>query len=256
MENKTKPTFLKSEKPLIVAMIQCSTPNECIEKITKSLDSGADALGIQLCRLKREYRTSEYLRKIFGSCRNKPIYVTSYRGGESEGYTDDECAQLLLLALDCGATLLDVMGDMFERSPKYEIAESSAAIEKQKKLIDEIHRRGGEVLMSSHTYRSISVDENLMIARAQESRGADILKIVDGMENIDELPGYVESIIKIRKSTDKKLLFLLTGGGRIIRYIGPNLGVCMYLCVESHSELDTPDQPLIKDIVAVRNSIV
>ena len=40
----------------------------------------------------------------------KPIYVTSYRFDKSEGFSDDECAELLLLTLDSGATLCDVMG--------------------------------------------------------------------------------------------------------------------------------------------------
>lgn len=48
-----KTTFLNYDKPLLTAMIQCPTAEECIEKIKASLADGADALGIQLCRLKR-----------------------------------------------------------------------------------------------------------------------------------------------------------------------------------------------------------
>ena len=248
-------TFLKYGKPLIVGMIQCATPDECINKIKASIEDGAEAIGIQLCRLKKEYRTKEIITEIFSACEGKPIYVTSYRFGESEGFTDEQCAKLLLLALDCGATLCDVMGDMFGRSPMYELSEDEGAIEKQKALIDEIHRRGGEVLMSSHTYKSTSLEENLMIAKAHIERNADIIKIVNRAESDDEIPKYIEAIQKIQKMADKKLLFLLGNKGRIIRYIGPNLGVCMYLCVHSHGEIDTPEQPLIKNIKAVRDNI-
>ena len=45
---------------------------------------------------------------------------------------------------------------------------------------------------------------------------------------------------------------IVSGEGRIIRYIGPNFGVCMYLCVESHGEIDTKEQPTLKKIKAVR----
>ena len=250
-----KPTFLNYEKPLLTAMIQCATPEECIVKIKASITDGADALGIQLCRLKREYRNKETLIRIFNACEGKPIYVTSYRSAESEGYTDEECAEYLLMALDSGATLCDVIGDMFGRSPYYELAEDEKAIKKQKELIDEIHRRGGEVLMSSHTLKNISVDETVMIAKAHEERGADVIKIVNRAESTGEIPMYIEAIQKITKSTDKKLLLLVSGEGQIIRYIGPSFGVCMYLCVHHYNDADTPEQPLLKNIKLVRDNL-
>ena len=170
-------TFLKYDKPLITAMIQCSTAEECIAKIKASAANGADAFGVQLCKLKREQRTKKNLTEIFSACGDKPIYVTSYRHAESTGYSDDDCAELLLSALECGATLCDVMGDLFDRSPHYELTTDEKAVKKQKELIEEIHRRGGEVLMSSHTFKSLSVEENLMIAKAHAERGADIIKL-------------------------------------------------------------------------------
>lgn len=252
---KVKPTFLKYDKPLLTAMIQCLTAHECIVKIKASLEEGAEALGIQLCRLKKEYRTREALTEIFSACKGRPIYVTSYRSGENEGFTDEECVELLLLALDCGATLCDVIGDIFQRSAKYELSDDEEAVKKQKNLIDEIHRRGGEVLISSHTMQPLTVEENLAIAKAHIERGADIIKIVNKIDNKNDIPVCIESIQKITEITDKKLLFLVSGEGQIIRYIGANFGVCMYLCVQSHSELDTPEQPVLRRIKAVRDNM-
>lgn len=248
--------FLNYDKPLLCAMIQGETSEECIEKIKVSIDEGADALGIQLCKLKKEYRTRDQLTKIFAACQDKPTYVTSYRYGLSEGLSDDECMDLLLMALDCGATLCDVMGDVFCRTPFLELAEDEEAIKKQKALIDEIHRRGGEVLMSCHTNQSTTLEQNLYIARAQAERGADIIKIVSRAESASEMPVYIESIQRIIAETGKKLLFLLCGEGRVIRYIGANFGVCMYLCVAYHGPLDTPEQPLISRAKAVRDNII
>lgn len=250
-----KPTFLKYDKPLLTAMIQCTTPEACIEKIKASLADGADALGIQLERLKKEYRNKECITKIFEYCGGKPIYITAYRNDDNEIFTDEQCAELLLLGLDCGATICDVMGDMFGRSPQFELTTDEEAIKKQKALIDEIHRRGGEVLMSSHTYKSTSIDENLMIAKAQDERGADVIKIVNDAESEDEIPKYIEAIQRIKKMTDKELLFLVSGKGQLIREIGPNLGVCMYLCVQNYGPYDPQVQPLLKDIKAIRDSI-
>ncbi len=250
-----KPTFLKYEKPLLCAMIQEETPEECMKKIKASLKDGAEALGIQLCKLKREYRTKEQLSEIFDACEGKPIYVTGYRHANSEGYTDKQCAELLLLAVDAGATLCDVMGDMFARDPYYELTRNEEAIQQQKELIDEIHRRGGEVLMSSHTMKNISAGECEMIAKAHIERGADIIKIVNTATSKSEVPQYIEAIQKITAMTDKKLLLLVSGEGQILRYIGPNFGVCMYLCVAYHGPLDTPQQPILKDLKQIRDHI-
>lgn len=249
-------TFLKYDKPPLTAMIQCETADECIEKIKKSLTDGADAFGIQLCVLKREYRDEKTLKRIFSACGDKPIYATSYRCKESEGMSDDECAELLLRALKCGATLLDVMGDAYDVSPQYQLAQSDTAIKKQKELIDKIHSLGGEVLMSSHTFKSTTLEENLMIAKAHIERGADVIKIVNDALSEDEVPKYIDIIQKITAMTDKKLLFLVSGKGQIIRYIGPSFGVCMYLCVQEHGELDTPEQPVLKKLKAVRDNIL
>ena len=104
-----KPTFLNHDKPILCAMVLCSTPEACIEKIKASVSDGAEAIGIQLEKLKREYRTPEVLRSIFAACGDLPIYATSYRGNESKGLSDEELVDFLLIALDAGATLIDVM---------------------------------------------------------------------------------------------------------------------------------------------------
>ena len=251
-----KPSFLNHDKPLLCAMIQCSTPEECCEKIRLSLDAGAEAIAIQLDRLKRDLRTAAHLKQIFSACDGKPIYVTSYRSGENAGMTDEECMELLLLAVECGATLFDVMGDLYDRSPQYELTMDEEAVKKQMALIDKIHQAGGEVLMSSHTYKSTTLEENLMIAREQARRGADVIKIVNDAKSADEIPVYIDAIQKIIHETGKKLLFLASGKAEILRYIGPSLGVCMYLTVVYHSELDTAEQPKLCRAKAIRDNIV
>lgn len=248
--------FFNYEQPLLCAMINATNPTDAIRKIKDSLSDGAEAFGIQLEKLKRKYRNKATLCEIFTACEGSPIYVTSYRTAENADLSDEQCAELLLLALDCGATLCDVMGDLFDRSPYYELTKDPQAIEKQRQLIDEIHRRGGKVLMSCHTHKDLSIEESLMIAKAQEARGADVIKIVNKAETADSLPKHIETIQTILKQTDKKLLYLLGGEGRLIRYIGANFGVCMYLCVAYHEALDTKDQPLLKQVKAIRDNVI
>lgn len=255
------PDFFNYELPIFCAMIQAPTVSECVSKIEASIKEGAEALGIQLCKLTRESRTKEALTEIFSACRGLPLYITSYRKGNSDGYSDEDCVELLLSALDVGLSLgnmmlCDVIGDLYGRSPYYELATDETAIKKQKELIDEIHRRGGYVLISSHTLKDISAGESVMIAKAQAERGADVIKIVNKAESKDSIPNHLDAIRKITAMTDKKLLLLVSGEGQIVRYIGPNLGVCMYLCVAYHGPLDTKEQPTLAKLHAIRNNLI
>ena len=95
-----------------------------------------------------------------------------------------------------------------------------------------------------------------MIAKKQDELGADVIKIVCPSSSADEIPKYIEAIQRILNNTEKKLLFLVSGKGEILRYIGPSLGVCMYLCVESHGPMDTAAQPILKKLKAVRDNIL
>ena len=57
------------------------------------------------------------------------------------------------------------------------------------------------------------------------------------------------------QETGKKLLLLAGGPARMIRYIGPNFGVCMYLCLEHCGDLDSTAQPLLKHMKPIRDHI-
>ena len=61
-----KPTFLGKELPTLTLMIfDVDTPEKFIEEIEMGKRDGAEAFGLQLEMLKREYRTEEILREIF-----------------------------------------------------------------------------------------------------------------------------------------------------------------------------------------------
>lgn len=251
-----KPTFLNREKPLLCAMVLCQTPEACIEKIKASISDGAEAIGIQLEKLKREYRDIETLKRIFEAAGDLPIYATSYRGNDSKGLSDDELVDFLLMALDAGATLIDVMGDVYCPS-KYEITYDEEAVSKQKALISKIHEKGGEVLMSCHTHAKLSVEETLKIAKAQRERGVDVVKIVNVTEDISELPECFETVLTLKNELDCAFLYLCSGPcHKMIRQTGANLGVCMYLCVQNYGPFDPSLQPRLKDIKLIRDHMM
>lgn len=91
---------------------------------------GADAVGVQLCKLKKEFKSDDNIKNIFSCSNGRPYYVTNYRYGVNEGKTDDELVTDILHYASLGGDLYDVMGDIFDRSEN-EITYNAQAIEKQ-----------------------------------------------------------------------------------------------------------------------------
>ena len=108
-----KKSFLNADRPFVIAMILCETSEECIAKIRDAVNEGADAIGFQIEKLRREYRTKDNVRKVIEAAGALPVYATNYRKGSDAEYTDEECAEGLLWAAEGGATLLDVIGDLY-----------------------------------------------------------------------------------------------------------------------------------------------
>jgi len=251
-----KATFVQYARPPITAMIVGATPEEMISEIVDALYDGADALGLQLCGLRKEYRNEETLREIFAACEGRPIYMTSYRGAHSVDLTDEERAELLLLGLKSGGTLCDVMGDLFHPEP-HEMTFDEEAVAKQKALIDKIHEMGGEVLMSAHLHAFFEEEDIVRFAKAQVERGADVVKLVSFAQTEEQMMADVNIIHRLKKELDKPFLFLANGPWcRFIRQAGPALGVCMYLGVTRHKPSRTPEQPTVQALKAIRDHML
>lgn len=245
------------KRPPLVAMVQDDTVANALDTIVDSHYDGADAFGIQLEDLRPEFRTAEQLNKLFAACYGKPIYITSYRCRESKGLTDDECMELLLKGVENGADLADVMGDLYDPQP-HELTENPEAVAKQKALIEKIHSMGGQVLMSCHTHTCLPDEEVIRYALAQKERGADVVKIVNECKTEADYRRALNLPFKLKDALgDTPFLFLTSGvGGRVIRQIGPQLGVCMYLCAVRHKPGFTNLQPLLRAMKQVRDHLI
>ena len=249
-----KATFLNHKKALIVAMVQAYTPSRIKELMDACFVEGAEGFGMQFCRMKNQYKSKEIYKELFAYANGLPIYVTNYRQGENEGVSDEELAKGLVELAKCGATLCDVMGDMFDRQDD-EMAKDEEAIEKQMELIKELHNAGAEVLMSSHIMKFTSAERVLEIALEQQRRGADICKIVVGANNMAEQIENLRIINLLKENLNIPFLFLCGGESHIIRRIGGEIGCCMYLAVHEHDELATPAQPLLRDLTSIVNGL-
>lgn len=250
-----KRLFLEQDKPLLTVMVQADNPARVKELMDKSVPEGAEAFGMQFEKMKSEYRTKKVYDDLFSYAKDKPVYVTNYRYGFNEGKTDEELSEELIELAECGADLCDVMGDYFDRQPD-EVAVDAAAIERQKKLIKNIHDRGAKVLMSSHVFKFTPAERVLEIALEHQKRGADICKIVTGAETMGQQLENLKIINMLKEKLEIPFLFLCVGECRILRRIGGELGSCMYLCVHEYDALATPAQPLLKAVKAIRDNII
>ena len=247
-----KKSFLAYEKSIITCMVQAETADRIKELISLSLAEGAEAFGMQFCRLAPEYRKKEVYRELFEYAK-APTYVTNYRCyGYNQGKSDDLLATELLELAECGATLCDVMGDFFDACVG-ELTMNEEAVKKQMALIDELHSKGAEVLMSSHVFKFTPAERVLEIALEHQRRGADISKIVTGASDMTQQIENLRIIDLLKNNLDIPFLYLSGGECHISRRIGGMLGNSMSLCVYEHDELSTKTQPLLTDMIKLRN---
>ena len=247
--------FLAEGRPTLTCMIQARMPERMYELIKKGIDSGTDAFGLQLEVLERKYHTPEIYRNIFKAMGNKPCYVTNYNYNMNDGISDEELAEELVTVAKCGGTLIDIMGDIFDRQPD-QITYNETAINKQKALIKKIHSIGKETLISSHTYRFMEYEDVFKILSAHKSRGADVAKIVTAANSEQELKTNFEITAKLSKELGMPYLFLCVGDYcKKHRKIAPLISNDMFLCVAEHDEFSTPAQPLLKDAKEILNLI-
>lgn len=250
-----KKSFLNATTPFITEMVQVKTAELAQNKIKNAIADGATAIGFQMSVLEKQYRTEKYLYSIFESAEDKPIYFTNYRGALNEGIPDNELLDGLMFGVKCGATMVDLMGDAFDRNVE-EYTVNPKAIAKQTAFIDKVHNKGGEVLMSTHIYQFRPAERVLEIARGLESRGADVVKIVTGAETQEEELENLRICVLLKKELKVPFLFL-SGGSykKLHRLVGPAFGSCMWLCFREYDETAYEGPPLLSQVLKVKQGL-
>lgn len=243
-----KASFIRSDKPLKTAMIQVKTADEAIAAIESGLKQGADAFGWQLECLNADQINQKTLENVFSAGCGMPFYVTNYKWASGGDKPEEQYFDELLLALKCGATLIDMPGDSFSPAPD-QLTYDQQAIRKQIKFSQKVHDLGGELLISSHVPDFRSEDYVLGMAFEQKRRGADIAKIVTFSHDDEQLTDNLKTTVRLRETLGIPFLFLSGGEKcRLHRLAGPLLGACMWLCVAYRAPITTPPQPLLSDV--------
>lgn len=249
-----KPTFLNNPNPILCAMLQYNTPDAAIGAIRNGLANGAEAFGLQVESLDSQYRDMDSFKRIIAEMKGKPCYVTNYRGAKNGTKSDEVLAEEMLLMAENGATLCDVMGDLFCKHPE-ELTDNPEAIEKQMKYIEALHEKGAEVLMSSHVLKYTPAERVLEIALEQKRRGADVIKIVTGADSMEEQLENLKTTNLLKRELGAPFLFLSGGECSLHRRLGMKLGCSICLCVYEHHHLSTPTQPLLSLAKTIRDNM-
>ena len=237
-------SFLQKNRPTLTAMLKSGTTEGILSEIEAMLGQGTDAFGFQIEQMKPEERRAENYKKIFSAMRGKPAYVTNYIRGYSVPHTVVELTEELYVAVECGAKLIDVRCDLFDRQPD-EYTFNETAIARQKKIIEKLHAMGAEVLMSTHIFHFVPSEEVLKIALSQQERGVDIVKIVSMANSEEEFMVNLKTTVTLKEKLSVPSLFLCNGTHcKKHRILGPVLGSDMFLAVENSRTED--NQPTLK----------
>ncbi|GHU75310.1 hypothetical protein AGMMS49992_19010 [Clostridia bacterium] len=252
-----RPLFsaLRAKKPILTSMITELTAAGAIDRIRNSIYDGADAVALHLEILGEEYQSLDSLKNIFGYACDLPIMTINYRTEARSTITDEIRAKQQLLAIDAGAAMCDIFGDIFGEAP-LQLAIDPVVVAKQKELIRQIHDKGGEVLMSSHTWIPMSAEHVLEHALALANRGADMVKIAMTVHSDEDLLEAIRATSLVSKQLPVPLLHVCMGQhGKAHRVFAPVFGSCMILCVQEYAPNSHKDQPLLRAVHTIYDNL-
>ena len=97
----------------------------------------------------------------------------------------------------------------------------------------------------------------MALARAQEERGADIVKIVNYSDTPEDDSSSLWLIERLKREISRPVLYLTRGDCcDLVRRIGAIHGSAMYLCVDRYLPVTAKAQPLLRSARAIRDNIL
>jgi 3-dehydroquinate dehydratase len=218
---------------------------------------GTDSYGFMLDFLDMKHHNRGDLERMFSYAADRPILTMNYRNSNriSSGQTDQDMVDTQLLAIEAGATMVDIIADYWDPSP-LELSRKPSIIDKQRRLVDQIHASGGEVLMSSHTWEFMTADQTLEHFHQLELRGGDMVKIAMCAHTEDELMEAIRTTMLARRNLSVPFLHVCMGQyGKIHRVISTMFGSALALCVHEYTAISHKEQPLLRSTKAVLDNL-
>ena len=239
-------SFVNNPKPILAAVIRERTPRDAIAEIKNYALHGARGADLHLSFLDEEYRNVESIAQIVEQS-SLPILGLNYNQNPDWSITEtseEERVALLMMAIDAGAAGIDMQGYTFDRfshdafrdeflnldysfiknKPK-EVVVDPKIIEKQCNLIEQIHFKGAEVLLSNHLLIPMKTDELVDLCLFLEKRNPDMIKIVTQSETDEDMLESFKSMLTIKKEIKTPVTLFCNGPtSPLTRIINPMLG--------------------------------
>ena len=248
-------SFFGTQKTVIAALLKGDSIDSFIHQARDAEFSGADGIALELSLLPPDQRTAENFRTLMAAVR-LPFMFCAYR--KDLWFKEDDKARQkgLLAAAEAGAEVIDVMGDLFDPSPR-ELTRDKSAVRRQKKLIGEIHDRGAKAVISSHMSEAPTAEEVLEHALTQYEHGADMAKIVTGVSTGEQLLEAIRATMLLNEKMPIPFIHLANGPfSRPHRYLGMKLGVAVEFAVaDYHSSPALFSQPTIASLKSVQENL-
>jgi len=251
-----RPSFVNLPKPFIVCVLTETDPDGMIATIRNGESDGAQAFDLHLRSLELQYHNKNDLERIIKSsyC---PTMTINYRSDDKwTGQSgDEERIESHLIAVEAGASACDIVADYYDPSPM-EISYKPGVIDKQKKLIDKIHRMGAEVTLSSHTWVHMTKEQVLEHMAALEARGADMVKIAAWVDNEEQLIEAFDTTVALERELRVPFVHIVMGPfGKMHRFVAPMLGSALVFAVEQYTPMGHKEQPLVRSAKAVFDNL-
>lgn len=251
-----KIAFSQLPRPIVTCILGERTVDAAVANIKNGEFQGAPAFAIHLEPLGEKNLTDENFRRIVRSTR-RPVMFLHYRGTERfpTALSDEERVEVLRRAVICGASAVDITADTYNSS-RLEFTDDPAAVDRQRRFIDEVHGLGAEVVVSAHTREVCSCDQVLGMMKAMEARGADFAKIVTVADTEAEFLEAVRTTMELRREMKVPFIHLCNGKFALPhRYLSPSLGNAMTFCVTEYTpDRVVPSQPPLRNMMSILGS--
>ena len=256
------------EAPVLAGVVREKTTKAAIAEIKNCWNDGAGMIDLHMSCL--ESSDTETLKEIMLASK-LPVLALHYNrtyDWQDAGCTEEERVDAFMRAVDAGAAGIDMQGytfhlpsrDDFCGDDKYtftksnpkEVITDETVIAKQCDLIEKVHAKGAEVLLSCHPGIPMNCQQVVDLALFLEKRNPDIIKIVTIATNEEELLESFQTMAALKKEVKTKVSYHAGGSaGSLSRIINPILGGHMIFCVDRFSQSSTMEQIDLKTAKAI-----
>jgi len=261
------------ERPFICTSLAETTVEETISAMKTAENAGARAFEIHLPLL--DFPGEDELSQItavtgcptYATCRRSTFYELLGVDTVTDRDDDERIAELIA-AVEAGVDGIDMELDTFaptggpeeftseaimgyaadKDAPIAEVTDVDEAVERQQSTIETVHERGGEVVLSAHTYRHLNGEDCVDIARRMTERGADFGKIVGVDRSMDEALDTLDAHLRLNEADILPYALMAIGSeSRITRPLSPMFGSAWVFAQPEFTPGGFHSWPLVED---------